>query len=125
MTVKHEHQDYASKTTLRAATTIVLGFIGLLCTILLFSMRKSDAAVEKVYNNDIKIEKHLSETAHLHGTLLEIKADMKEQHKQLSETHDLVIKQGAKIDVLSEKIDACVNPGSVARPDPIVRLNER
>jgi uncharacterized coiled-coil protein SlyX len=112
MTVRHEHPDYASKTSLKAATGLVLAAIATLCSLLIFSINKTDGASKNIHETEIKFEKHISDYEHVKIGINEIKDSLKnqdivlrDQTGQLAEQTQRIANQGEKLDELSNKIE--------------------
>ena len=113
MPVKHEHPDYASKTSLKAATGLVLAAVATLCSLLIFSVNKTDGASENIHETEVKFEKHMSDYEHVKIGIDEIKNSLKnqdivlrDQTGQIVEQTQRIANQGEKLDELSNKIES-------------------
>lgn len=115
MTVKHEHINYASKTSLKLYMSIVLAVVAGLSGMVLFSFQKSDAAVEQTYELEIDVAAHKAEYEFVKQDLIEIKEDIKSQHSKLDTLAKDSVRQESKLDEISRKLDDCIPP----KPDVV------
>lgn len=118
MTTKHEHDEYAptnhnheeytSKTLFKSYTLITLGALGTICTLMIFTFSKTDAAVKKSFETEIKIEKHMSDYTYVKETLEAINAKIDKQQEAIHQQTQLLVRQDAKLNELDKKIDTHV-----------------
>ena len=128
MTVRHEHQEYASKTSQKTFTVLLLAIISTLCGVMLWSINRSDDAIEKVYLIDAKIESHMTQYDYVKQSIEEAKIlDIRVEEKLDSQSiliHQQLIgqeNQGKKLDDIEKKLDGHLTKFDVVgsrSPDP-------